>query len=968
MPRRLVCLLLLPLLLLAVGATWLTLASGGDAAGDDVGGPADIRAALAPAQLQAAAAETADDPEQHDLGSGDGPLRQEVIDYPTDADGPVLRVVAAATHQPVPFAEVFVGEANAEWRTRRGGARHWAEILEADTPARRADAQGEVRLPAVRRRLLVAGRAAAGPSAPALFGVMSLRAGDAQPVLELVPDVTLKVRVLDGSGVPARDVPVGLCADLRERWQPLSRARSDAEGLAIVRHVQLFEMRVPPQDPGAADAQRVATLEMQQARAVLDQIRLQANGRLQDDERLQARVREVLVHLQESRQRRGQASRQLEQLRGQNEQLRRRGAPETQTWPIADFVVHAQVPQGQPSCLRFPAQAVPAGIVDLRLPATSALVVRVLGPEGKPLRSPCSVVLRLAGGSLAAGAAPANFDDLCELRADKVAGDAAAVFAPVGLGLRFDLLVRLADNDFDFQQQGVPGPLTTEPREVVLYTPPWFSVLAGRFVDGDGNGIADVDAQLFVAGAAGRVEGEQLRLEPDGRFELPVRVRQPAPPYTLEVSARIGERHFGRLVPVPDLVNGKRTEVGDVVVAELPVLAFGTVRDDLGQPLPRADVVLHVLRGERWTEESFVRDRTDEQGNYTLRAEPRPLRLQLQASLRRHASEVRPFTFGERVDVVLPRNGAILAEGIVPAFVPREAVVATLVEADGGRPRDVQLRPRPNEGFQLRIDDLRPGAFDLTLRVRGLPRPLAIAARVLVRPGETVRPDAIDGLDLRGRLFEYQVRAVDQAGQAMGDPGSPLLVELHDGNGSPTLVPFAWRGGNVRLITDQPSVNAVALAPGHRPTRSLLQPGENTLRLTRLHPVRLQLPGLRAMLGQGQAGRISLVYAGDTGILGVDVQGIDQWSGRNRGYARAQLGKAGGAPLGDDDLVSVSLMFNGRYEIVLRVDGPGGRVSKTIGFVDVVLDGPAPMTATVAPNAAAVQDAMAELRARPPRK
>jgi hypothetical protein len=63
--------------------------------------------------------------------------------------------------------------------------------------------------------------------------------------------------------------------------------------------------------------------------------------------------------------------------------------------------------------------------------------------------------------------------------------------------------------------------------------------------------------------------------------------------------------------------------------------------------------------------------------------------------------------------------------------------------------------------------------------------------------------------------------------------------------------------------------------------------------------------------------------------------------------------------LGGD--VTVALMFNGRYEIVLRLDGPGGRVSKTIGMVD----GPTPLPVIVSPQVDAVRDALAELRARP---
>jgi hypothetical protein len=334
--------------------------------------------------------------------------------------------------------------------------------------------------------------------------------------------------------------------------------------------------------------------------------------------------------------------------------------------------------------------------------------------------------------------------------------------------------------------------------------------------------------------------------------------------------------------------------------------------------------------------------------------------------MRRHAPATADITFGQRVELVLARNGAIRAEGFVPPFVPREALVARLRDVASGQDRDVGVRKSDGDRFELRIDDLHPGEWQLTLEVRGLPRPLAFAERLVVPPGETTRPPALDGLDLRGRLFQFQVQAVDQAGQPMGDPGSPLLVELHDRRGVPQFVPFAWRGGRIELIADQPSISVVGLANGRKPVRALLQAGEGRLTFTRVHPLHLQLPGLRALLGPEQAARISLVLQEDTGLPDADLQAFDQRSGRNRGFPRAALGKAGGAGLGPDDAVTVGLIFNGNYEIVLRVDGPGGRVSKTIGTVHAVLDGAEPPKASVHPDAGAVRDALAELRARQP--
>src|SRR5690606_18318241 len=353
-------------------------------------------------------------------------------------------------------------------------------------------------------------------------------------------------------------------------------------------------------------------------------------------------------------------------------------------------------------------------------------------------------------------------------------------------------------------------------------------------------------ADFFVAGAKGRIEGEKLRLLADSAFELPVRLRDPAPPYALEIQTHLGDRRCGTLVALPGLGSVQRIDLGDVVLADVPVLALGTVRDDLGRALFDADVVLLARRGERFTAEDGVRERTDPEGRFTLYGALRAFELRVRATARGHAPAEQAIRPGQRVDLTLQRTGAILAEGTLPAGVPHEAVRALLAPShQGARPRELGVRPRGDGRFELRIPDLAPGTYPLTLNVRGLHRPLA-RADVVVPPGETIRPAGIDGIDLRGRLFAYVVAAVDGEGRALRDPGSPLLVELHDASGQRRLTPFPWRGDRVEFIADAPSVSAVGLAPGCRPGHAMLTPGENKLAFARVHPVRLLLPGLRA--------------------------------------------------------------------------------------------------------------------------
>ena len=292
---------------------------------------------------------------------------------------------------------------------------------------------------------------------------------------------------------------------------------------------------------------------------------------------------------------------------------------------------------------------------------------------------------------------------------------------------------------------------------------------------------------------------------------------------------------------------------------------------------------------------------------------------------------------------------------------------ATLTDLATNQSHEVEIRNRDADRFELRVGDLRPGMWRVSLQVRGLPRPLGLAESVLVKPGETARPATLDGIDLRSRVFQFVAKAVDQAGQPM-NPDSPLLVQLHDLRGTPQWVAFPWRGNQIELQLDVPSVRDVGLASGNAPVRTELQAGSSTLRMARTHPVTVRLPGLRALLGAEQSARISLVFADTTGWPEADLQATDQRTGQARGYQRTALGKSGGAGLGGNDEVSMTLMLNGRYEVVLRIDGPGGRVSKTIAMVELVVDGTTPQTVTASYDSNVVRDALTELRARPPRR
>jgi hypothetical protein len=268
------------------------------------------------------------------------------------------------------------------------------------------------------------------------------------------------------------------------------------------------------------------------------------------------------------------------------------------------------------------------------------------------------------------------------------------------------------------------------------------------------------------------------------------------------------------------------------------------------------------------------------------------------------------------------------------------------------------------ERASWRFGTLAPGVYDFQVRLRGFPDPVASVPGLRVDPGPNERHAAAD-VDLRDRLFRFRLRAMDQVGRPIRDPGSPLLARIVRPNGSTQLVGFPWRGGRVELFSSSPRLVVVQLGSGTRPREQTVPFGDSDLVFERLQPVHLEMPGVRAMCGAGRRVRVSMVLTADTGLPS-SFRAEDQASGRSRSYSRAQLGKSGGAWLGDGDVVSMPLMRDGEYRVVLRlyergVDGPA---SRGVATVDVRLSGHESPRYRITVDPKLVNEALQELRRR----
>lgn len=944
-------------LLAALGAAAAVAALVIVAAGESSSSPPPITEAASsvlggPASTTMATGGSAADSDTGDDVSSAATPRVAVDDQ--RSSGPTLRLIEATTRQPLPGAEVFVGSEEL-MRGAPNDPRPWIDRVVSSGDASIADELGTIALAPIDNGVVVVARARG------LFGVGWFdRRTPPIAELALATDHTLRVRVVDAGGSPQPGVRVVLCADLPRRLERLATAVTGEDGNAVFTHVQLERRKLPSR-------KEELQARVEQTRDAL--ARLESTLRVPDQSSDQ---RQALGHQQQAI---------AAELRAAQQQLRELQRAERERGPVAGgellpdagFVVLAEVPALQPPMLRFAAAAIPERPIELRIGATGSLVVRLLGPQGLPLRSPCKIVVSSSADTPLPAAVTGEQADsarrILRQSADKPSGSGEVRLAPIGAGLRLEVRVEFADDDFDFARADVAGPVAGEECVVELNVPDWWTVVSGRFVAAGGTPLPALRTELFVAGADGRIEGEPVVAGDDGRFELPVRLRRPAPPYTLEVQATQGGQRLGALLPMPALQVGTRHDLGDVQLADLPVLAFGVVRDDRGEPIVGANVSLQVLRpgggGKAiWRDETFVRAATDEAGRYRLFGVARANVLRLRARARGHAAEEgAEIVFGAERDMILDRLGGLSGSGLLPEWMPREAVRLRLLIGQQ-RVQDQPLRVRSDGRFTFDLAALRAGRYTALLELRGLQRPLLRTDGIVVPHGEVVTDPRLQDVDLRAVLFRYSISAVDQNGAPVHGGNAPLVARLTDAEGQVGAVGFPWRGDRVEFIATDPIVDVVALATGSRPVRAVVHPGDNRLTLRRLHAVEVVLPGLRELVGAERSVRISLVFTGDTGLPMTDFSALDQWTGDVRQYQRASLGKSGGAWLGDrGDRVQVPLMLNGDYRIIARIGEPGlaAQVAVELDTMPVVVDGAAPPRLVVTTPIERVQAAIADL-------
>jgi hypothetical protein len=400
------------------------------------------------------------------------------------------------------------------------------------------------------------------------------------------------------------------------------------------------------------------------------------------------------------------------------------------------------------------------------------------------------------------------------------------------------------------------GPRASGERvEVELSAGAEAAILTGRALDETGNGLpikslklefrcesndmslhaTTDDGGCFAVGIPKRFVGKQI-----GFFELRMLPDD-------DCAGRIGKiSHDQALAP------GER-DVGDVVLAPLPLVVAGRVVGIERQPHYGEQIELHVeglhetvKDGEAtqaWRRERLHR-RWLEGTSFEVRGTPTAGRLRLVLECTR-SLPVPPIAFAagtKDLEVRVQKGGVLQPRVLASAGIPVKRLILTLTatrgdmpQAELGQPRvpTIEWHPGPaGSGTLFYWKRLYAGEYRLEVRAAGVGR-VAVFEQVLIEAGKENQDPRLHPLDLRGKLRSILFTILGPDGKVPAQARRGIVI-VGDRSGAGDLEGYAFDyRGKAHVVTPDLPVRACIRVPGYQ-LRELFNLTEDTT--VRLEP------------------------------------------------------------------------------------------------------------------------------------
>ena len=888
----------------------------------------------------------------------EGLLRSEIEVDGADERLLVVQVWHRKSGVPAPAAEVFVLDGFESDELEDPFAQHWSHLAETEGRKFRADEQGRVELPPVDDWAMVTARL------PGFYGFAKVdRRHREVETITLQADETVTVAVVDADGRGVAGVPVGLLQRVPERLD-VRKMTAELRDLRtrLVKAQDWLRENPDAGDRGKLRVQSVqtrfenASKRLEAARGSDAGARGRGRGRSREGE-------QTLTQTKVERRAQRQTDEQgLAVFR--HFQIYRKGS--RGWWPEEDvdqFEAALLMPLQQPVTVAFEGRPVSEETIELRMPATGSIRLRTVDRDGRPFTHPVHAALDLVS---------ADQHRWSQLHVRKEQNEEAITFPFVGLGLRFDAQCRLDDEDFKWTAGSFFGPGSPgEEVDLDLVVAPDEGMLFGRLFDEEGVPLAGLAPTFLINSRGGRLEGEEIVCDEDGRFHLPYQVREHhQQPFDFQIRRDDVRPTMGLAMTLPGLPDAFVTDLGDLQISSLGRVAHGYVLDDQRQPIEGAAIQLQKHRevgredpSMRFVDEAFAEAESGDDGSYALFADLDSGRYRMRVVAEGHfPAESVDLRRGQQQDLELLRRSRLVGTVLAPEWMPRRGVRAQLVSVDDpSNVRDDQIHNHEGKTY-VYFDWVRPGRYDLVLRMREFPDPFLRIDQLEILPGQMGLHPRLQDLDLSGYLNRFEIAAVDHQGQTL-NPRRPLIAKITRADGSPGFVGFPWRNGRIEVLHTGAMLEVWPQAAGYVAQPAMLPPGRSELCFLAVPPVEVQLPGMRQLAGENTV-QVLLEALETEGQPG----SVEVWDGGSRRIANWQRrGKFSAAMLDEQDRALVKVTRGGRHRVSVRfgVGQPVRPTTVALGEIDVQLQpgGPARRMG-LNYEVEQVQEALAELAER----
>ena len=488
---------------------------------------------------------------------------------------------------------------------------------------------------------------------------------------------------------------------------------------------------------------------------------------------------------------------------------------------VAQWTLRVPIPSLAVEPVRVDAQNPPAEPVEIRLPPTGKLAVRVLF-DGKPVRGVEALECRDA-------AVPETSERLRLLQG--IGADGFARFPHVALGKTFLITQSQGGLDWDL---AAPGPtLPDQLAEHTLDLDSGLTLVIGRVLAADGTPERERRFALEYDSDAGGGSGMPVHTDADGRF-VTVLSRASAKRQKTAMRRFVVVDYRALAVPLRAVAAARtlepgRNDLGDLTLRQDPLVCSGRLTIDDGE-LPQVGLIIEryetPARGEpRWVSEQ-TQQHVQPDGRFEVRRELPPGRYRMQPG----PGPYRPiapleFALGAKdVLVALQRGAELRAICLLPAGIENHMLRLRLAPKQPlsrapGLPettrRDDPLRGQGyGEDGVFRWSGLEASEYSLHVELPGILEPiLTIDEVVLPLPATDQRFAAID---LRERIALLQLALQWPGGVA--DPASKNLMVFPQ----PQPVSRPWdgcgmRGGDARLAVPSAGCDLLVCCYGFRP-------------------------------------------------------------------------------------------------------------------------------------------------------